>query len=477
MKRQPTLLESVIPIIGVFLLLGIGYGVFGLSTQGLLIVAAFVAALVARKVGYSWDEMFEGIKEKISSSLTSIFVMIAVGAVIGSWMASGTIPMMIYFGVKIITPKFLLATAFLVTVIVSTFTGTSFGSAGTVGVAIMGIAGALGVPLPAAAGAVVSGSVFGDKLSPLSDTTILAPAAAGADLYDHVKHMLYTTVPSALLALAVYLIAGFTTPASSITSPERVQLLLSQLDTLYAWNLLLLIPPAIIFYGAIRRRPTVPYMLLSSAVAGVLGIIFQGVTLKNTFTAIVSGFKISLVPAHGLDSAAIVKEIPTLLNRGGMQGMMGTVLLIICALTFAGILSKYGAMEVILDRLKKKIHSVGQLISTTVAATILMGLATGSSYMAILIPGELFKDLYKDKGLAPKNLSRTLEDSGTCVVPIIPWAIAGTYMAGTLGVPTLSYLPWAVLCYTGFIFAIIYGFTGFGIAKLNTATAGKTNQG
>lgn len=472
MKRQPTLLESLIPIIGVFLLLGIGYGVLGLSTHGLLIIAAFVAALVARRVGYSWNEMFDGIKEKISSSLTSIFVMIAVGAVIGSWMASGTIPMMIYFGVKIITPKFLLATAFLVTIIVSTFTGTSFGSAGTVGVAIMGIAGALGVPLPAAAGAVVSGAVFGDKLSPLSDTTILAPTAAGADLYDHIRHMLYTTIPSALLALAVYLIAGFTTPTSSITSPERVQLLLSQLETLYSWNFLLLIPPAIIIYGAIRRRPTVPYMLLSSTVAGALGMIFQGVTLKSTFSAIVDGFKISLIPAKGLESASIVKEIPTLLNRGGMRGMMSTVLLIICALSFAGILSKYGAMEIILDRLKRRIRTVGQLVSSTVASTILMSLATGSSYMAILIPGELFKDLYREKGLAPKNLSRTLEDSGTCVVPIVPWAIAGTYMAGTLGVPTLSYLPWAVLCYTGFLFAILYGFTGFGIAKLkNTASA------
>jgi len=332
------------------------------------------------------------------------------------------------------------------------------------------------VPLPMAAGAVVSGAVLGDKLSPLSDTTILAPTAAGADLYDHIKHMLYTTVPSAIIALVVYLIAGFLTPASSITSPERVQLLLTQLETLYSWNLLLLIPPAIIFYGAIRKRPTVPYMLLSSVVAGALGMVFQGVTLKSTFAAIVDGFKISLVPAHGLESAAILKEIPTLLNRGGMRGMMGTVLLIICAMSFAGILSKYGAMEVILEHLKKKIKSVGQLISSTVASTILMSLATGSSYMAILIPGELFKDLYKEKGLAPKNLSRTLEDSGTCVVPLIPWAIAGTYMAGTLGVPTLSYLPWAVLCYTGFIFAIIYGFTGFGIAKLKDTTPVKPDH-
>ncbi len=390
MKRQPTLIEAVIPIIGVFALLGIGYGVYGLSTHGLLVLAAFIAAVVAKRIGYTWDEMFDGIKEKISSSLTSIFVMISVGAVIGSWIVAGTIPMMIYFGIKIISPQYLLVTAFLVTAVVSTFTGTSFGSAGTIGVAIMGIAGALGTPLPAAAGAVIAGAVFGDKLSPFSDTTILAPTAAGADLYDHIKHMLYTTVPAAILAIVVYLVTGFATPASSMTSPERVTMLLSQLETMFNWNVFLLIPPVIIFYGAIRKRPTVPFMLLSAMVAGVLGIIFQGFSLKNAFTGIVKGFNVKLIQVAGFDNADVMKEVATLLNRGGMRGMMGTVLLIICALSFAGILSKYGAIEVILDRLRQKIRSVGHLISSTVASTILMSLATGSSYMAILIPGELF---------------------------------------------------------------------------------------
>ncbi|MDC7244627.1 MAG: Na+/H+ antiporter NhaC [Sphaerochaetaceae bacterium] len=464
--RKPTLMEAAIPIVAVFILLGIGYGVFGLSTHGLLVIAAFVAAIIAHRVGYNWDQMFEGIKEKISSSLTSIFVMIAVGAVIGSWIVAGTIPMLIYYGVKIISPKFLLVTAFLVTALVATFTGTSFGSAGTIGVAIMGIAAALGISLPAAAGAVIAGAVFGDKLSPFSDTTILAPTAAGSQLYDHIKHMLYTTVPASLLGIIIYLIVGFTTPTSSITSPEKVQLLLSQLSTLFNWNILLLLPPVIIFYGAFRKKPTVPYMLLSSVVAGILGMIFQKFSLKSAFTGIIKGFNVSLIPESSLPSGDIIKEISTLLNRGGMMGMMNTVLLIICALSFAGILSKYGAMEVILNSLKNKIKTVGQLVSSTVFATILMALATGSSYMAILIPGELFKDMYKEKGLAAKNLSRTLEDSGTCVVPIVPWSIAGTFMAGTLGVPTLSYLPWAVMCYTGFLFAILFGFTGFGIAKL-----------
>lgn len=470
MKRKPTLMESLIPIIAVFILLAFGYGYLKLPTQGLLIVAAFVAAVVAKRIGYTWDELMEGITQKVSSSMGSIFVMISVGVLIGAWMVSGTIPMMIYYGVKIINPKLLLVTAFFVTVVISTFTGTSFGSAGTIGVAIMGIAGALGVSLPAAAGAVIAGAVFGDKLSPFSDTTILAPTAAGCDIYDHIKHMMYTTIPGAILSIVVYLIAGLNTPAANITSPEKVQLLLGTLDKMYDWSILLLIPPVIIFYGAYKKKATVPFMLLSSVVASALGMTVQSFTLKDVFTAMVNGFKVSLIKVNGFDSTNVIKEISTLLNRGGMKGMMGTVLLILCAFCFAGILSKYGAMEVILDSLKKKIKSVANLVSTTVFSTILVALATGSSYLSIIIPGELFKDLYIEKGLHTKNLSRTLEDSGTCVVPIIPWSIAGTYMAGTLGVPTLEYLPWAVLCYTGFIFAIIYGMTGFGMAKIDNTT-------
>ena len=318
--RKPTLLEAVIPLIAVFILLGVGYGVFGLSTHGLLVIAAFVAAIIAHRVGYNWDQMFDGIKEKISSSLTSIFVMIAVGAVIGSWIVAGTIPMLIYYGIKIISPKFLLVTAFLVTALVATFTGTSFGSAGTIGVAIMGIAAALGISLPAAAGAVIAGAVFGDKLSPFSDTTILAPTAAGSELYEHIKHMLYTTVPASLLGIIVYLIVGFTTPTSAMTSPERVQQLLSQLTTLFNFNIFLLLPPVIIFYGAFRKKPTVPFMLLSSLVAGILGMIFQKFSLSNAFTGIIKGFNVSLIPEGSLPSDPILKEITTLLNRGGMMG-------------------------------------------------------------------------------------------------------------------------------------------------------------
>lgn len=469
-KRQPTFIEAVIPILAMILLLAVGYGYLKLPIHILLIIAAFIASIVAMRLGLTWDEMFDGISQKVTESLPSIFVMICVGALIGTWMVSGTIPMMIYYGIKIINPKFLLVTGFIVTAIISTFTGTSFGSAGTAGVAIIGVGIALGVPLAPVAGAVVAGSVFGDKLSPFSDTTILAPIAAGSELYEHIRHMMYTTGAASIVAIIVYLIVGIRTATTSASSPENVTIMLTTLDTMFKRNLLLFIPPIIIFYGAYKKKPTIPMMLLSSALAALMGIFLQGFTINDVFVSTLNGFNISMIDIAGFDTANVIPEINTLLNRGGMMSMMGTVLLILSSFTFAGIISKSGSMEVLLQSLMKYIKSTGDLILSTAISAILMALGTGSSYLAILIPGEMFKSLYTEKGLHPKNLSRTLEDAGTCVVPLIPWTIAGTYMATTLGVPTMEYLPWAVMCYMSVVFAVIFGYTDTFIAKLDEDT-------
>ncbi len=464
MTRKPTFVEALIPLLGMVVLLGIGYGKFGLPIQFLLIVAAFIASIIAMRCGYTWNDMIHGVAEKIQTSLPSLLVMVCVGAMIASWMVSGTIPMLIYYGIKIIDPQFLFVTAFFVTAVISTFTGTSFGSAGTAGVAIMGIAIALGVPLEIAAGAVISGAVFGDKLSPLSDTTMLAPIAAGSELYDHIKHMLYTTGAATVACIVVFTAVGMTMDVSKMTNPETVTAILQNLEQLYHFNLLLLLPPVLIFWGAYTKKPTIPMLLLASVIALLMGIFFQGFGLKTALQAFVNGFKVTMIP--GAADIKVVKPIITLLNRGGLMGMMSTVLLVFCAFGFAGIFSKAGCIEVVLERIIGAIKSVGQLITATVGSTLFMSIVTGSSYLAILIPGEMFRDLYKKFGLEPKNLSRTLEDAGTCAVPLVPWSVAGTYMAATLGVPTVSYLPWAVLCYSSMIFAIIYGYTGFGIAKI-----------
>ncbi len=464
MIRKPTFGEAVTPLVGMLLLLGLGYGKFGLPIQVLLILAAGIAAIIAGRVGLTWKEMLQGISDKINSSLPSLFVMVCVGAMIASWMVSGTIPMLIYYGIKIINPEYLFVTAFLVTAVISTFTGTSFGSAGTAGVAIMGIAIALGVPLPIAAGAVLSGAVFGDKLSPFSDTTILAPIAAGSELYDHIRHMLYTTGASTVVCLIVFTLVGKSLPVGSMSDANTVNSILGNLEALYKFNLLLLVPPVLVFWGAYTKKPTIPMLLLSAFVAIALGMYFQGFTLKVALNAFVKGFNVSMIP--GVANVKVVKAIATLLNRGGLMGMMSTVLLVFCAFAFAGIFSKAGCIEVILEKIVNAIKSVGGLIAATVASTLFMSIVTGSSYLAILIPGEMFQSLYKKFKLAPVNLSRTLEDAGTCAVPLVPWSVAGTYMAATLGVPTIEYMPWAILCYCSMIFALIFGVTGFGIKKV-----------
>lgn len=465
-KRMPTFAEAIIPIIAMLLILTIGKGVFGYSTEPLLILVACVAAFVAWRVGVTWDEMLDEISNKIAKGMPAILILITVGAMVGTWMAAGTIPLMIYYGVQIVNPKFLLVTAFLITAVVSVVTGTSWGSVATMGVALMGIASTLGVSLPATAGAVIAGSYFGDKMSPLSDTTNLAPIAAGSSLYEHIGHMFYTTVPATIVSLIVYAVAGMKTDVASSVNSETVTSMLSQLDAMFNWNILLLLPVIIVLAGSLLQQPTIPVMLLSTIVAGAEAMLFQGTTFGNVLTSTVSGYNVEMVTKAGYDPATATFEITKLLNRGGMNGIMSTTLLVFCAFCFAGIMSKAGCLDVVLQKILSVAKSTGALITATVGSCIVMALTTGNSYLSILIPGEMFKDAYKARGLAAKNLSRTLEDAGTVFVPLVPWSAAGAYMASTLGVPTLEYLPWAVLCYTGFIFAIIWGFTGFGIAKL-----------
>lgn len=465
-KRMPTILEALIPVVAMLLVLFIGKGVLGFSTEPLLIIVACVAAFIAWRVGCTWDDMLDEISQKIAKGMPAILILITVGAMVGTWMTSGTIPMMIYYGVQIVSPKWLLVTAFLITCLVSVATGTSWGSVATMGVALMGIASALGVNPAATAGAVIAGSYFGDKISPLSDTTNLAPLAAGSNLYEHIGHMFWTTVPATIVSLVVYAIVGLNANTAASATSEAVTNMMAQLDQMYDWNILILLPVILVLAGSLLKLPTIPVMILSTVVAGVEGIFMQGISLGNVLTSTVSGFNVTMITRPGFDAANAAFEVTKLLNRGGMNGIMSTTLLVFCAFCFAGIMSRAGCLEVVLKAILSVAKTTGSLVLATVISCITMALTTGNSYLSILIPGEMFRDAYKERGLHPKNLSRTLEDAGTVFVPLVPWSAAGAYMTATLGVETLDYLPWAILCYTGFIFAIIYGYTGIGIAKL-----------
>ncbi len=453
-KKQPSFLQSLTPLIAIAVFLGFGYGILRLNAEILLIAAATVAGFIALRLGYTYKEIENGILESMMKGMPAMLIVIVVGALIGSWIAAGTIPMLIYYGLKIIDPRFFLVTACVVSSIVSVVTGTSYGTVGTIGVAFIGIAHGLNIPLAQAAGAIVAGAYFGDKISPFSDTTNLAPIAARSNLFDHIKHMLWTTTPAWLLGLIVYFLLGIFSPTGGNVSMEKTDLIMRVIHTNFKFHWVLLLPPAITLYAAIRKKPVIPGMLFAAFVAVWLAIFMQGVDLQTAVKSMVTGY----------EAKTGETLVDTLLTRGGMVGMMHVTLIAFCAFAFGGIIQKAGMLDVLLERLLRVANTTGKLIASTVASGIATASMTGSSFLSILIPGELFAPAYKKNNLAAKNLSRTTEDSGTVIVPLIPWSIAGVFMSGTLGVETIEYAKWAVMCYTGFIFALIYGFTGFAIA-------------
>ncbi|MBP1019223.1 Na+/H+ antiporter NhaC [Serratia fonticola] len=465
-KKTLNLWLALLPIVAMLTLLIVGYGVWELRIEPLLLLSAAVAAGLALWQGYSWDDIINSIVSKLAKAMPVIMILICVGGLIGTWMISGTIPYMVYWGLKVISPQYILIAAFFLTSVISVCTGTSWGSAGTVGVALMGVAAGLDVSLAAAAGAVVSGAYFGDKISPLSDSTNFAAIVAETDLYAHIKHLMYTTLPSFVLAATVYLIVGHSSVVGTVATPQRVTDIIVGLESLYHFNLLLILPPVLVLWGAVTKRPVIPVMLAACVLAIGLAVVMQGFSLKQGLNALMDGFNLSMFAERGHDISGVIADVPRLLNRGGMFSMMSTILLVLCAFSFAGALTLTGALTVIINRLLKVVRTTGQLIAATVGTTILVTGATSDGKLALLIPAELYKDAYRRMGLDNTNLSRTIEDAGTVIEPLIPWTAAGVYMATTLGVNTLDLLPWAVQCYAAVFFALIYGFTGFGIARV-----------
>jgi len=451
--RKPSFGISLIPLLVMGLLLGVGYGFFRVRAEVLLIAAAAVAGLIGLWLGYSWKQMEQGIVESVRQALPAMLIVICVGFLISSWIASGTIPMLIWYGLKLISPDHFLITACLVCSVVSLFIGTSWGTVGTIGIAFIGIAQGLGIPLAPAAGAIITGAYFGDKLSPFSDTTNLAPIAAGSNLFDHIRHLLWTTVPAWLIGMVIYFFIGLGY-GDRVLPVDQINLILDNLSVNFTFSWWLFTPPVLILFFAVRKLPTIPGMIAATALAVVFAGTIQGMGFVDVFNALTNGYSIST----GFELT------DTLLNRGGMMSMMDVTLIAFCAFAFAGIVQATGMLQAILDKLLQFVSSVGMLITSSALGSAVIAFITGSSFLAILIPGELFAPAFRARKLAAKNLSRTTEDSGTVVVPLVPWSMAGIFMSATLGVPVLSYAPWSFMCYLGIVFAISYGFTGIAIA-------------
>lgn len=466
--KKPSLTQSVIVLLSLVFFVSIGYGVFQLELQVMLLCTAAFTAFMAMSLGMNWQTIERAISERIVKVMSAVYIMFTVGALIATFIFSGTIPMLIYYGLQIISPQFLIPCSFLICAILATATGTGWGSAGTAGIALIGIAMGLEIPLAPVAAAVVAGSTFGDKLSPLSDTTIMAALSAGTDLYAHVRSMLWTTVPAAIITITAYTVYGLRFGGDFVL-PENVASMLSCLDQIYSWNLLLLVPFVIILLGSLLKKPTLPVMYIAIAFALFLGVVIQGFTLKNGLTAFVSGFKITMVP--GIDAATANADVLTLIQRGGLTSMSNLILTIFCAYSFAGIAEEAGFMEKIIDSVIGKVKTRGATVTAGICTAIVLTIIGVSGYISLIMTGELFRKPYLKQRMDLCNLSRTCEDGGTMICSIVPFSTSGLFYAGALGVPVLSYLPWHFMAFICPVLAIIYGFTGIGIKMISQEEA------
>ncbi len=458
-KREATLFEALIPVLATILILMYTVlPVFGIEGEVHipLILGALIATIVAIwRLGYTWAEIEEGIVSTISGTMQAILILAIIGMIIGTWILGGIVPTLIYYGLQILSPGMFLVAACLLCSVVALATGSSWTTAGTVGIALMGVAAGLGVPAPMAAGAIISGAYFGDKMSPLSDTTNLAPAMAGANLFDHVRHMLYTTGTSLIIALIGFGILGSRFAGKEL-NVANINALLDLMRGNFNINPLLLIVPVLVIVMVAKRVPAIPGLFIGTLLGGAAAIIFQGASFASIMDAM----------QNGVVSETGNEILDALLTRGGYQSMMWTISLILAALTFGGILEKTGMLESIGKVVLRFANSTGSLVTATVLTSIITNIMAGDQYLSLVLPGKMYKDEFHKRGLAPRNLSRCLEDAGTLTSPLVPWNTCGATMQTYLGVSTIEYLPYCFLNLVNPIVSIVFGYTGITMMKL-----------
>lgn len=457
--RKPKVWEALIPVLALVAFLSTSILLFEASPHIPLIAATIVAALMALRLGYKWKDLEEGVVNTIKMSMQAILILMVIGMVIGAWILSGTVPALIYYGLQILSPAIFLTAACLICCVVSLATGSSWTTAGTVGVALIGVAQGLGIPLPMAAGAVISGAYFGDKMSPLSDTTNLAPAMAGANLFDHIKHMAFTTGPSLLIALVLYTVLGLRFAGKELDA-SSISVITDTLKATFNINPLLLIPPVIVIVLVVRKFPALPGLLVGAILGALFAAIFQsGVNLGGIIDNL----------HYGYASETGVEVVDELLSRGGLDSMMWTISLILCAMSFGGVMEKAGFLEVLAKKLLSFAKGTGGLVLATEVSCIFTNAVAGDQYLSLVLPGRMFKTAFDEAGLAPKNLSRCLEDAGTITSPFFVWNTCGAFMYGALGVHPAAYAIYAFLNWINPIVSIFYGFTGITMEKAKPA--------
>ena len=464
---------ALLPIIVLIVLLAYNVFLYGDNSLGganqlALLFAAATASFVGVKYGSSWKTILNGASKSISSTTPALIILLLIGSLAGTWLLSGIIPAMIYYGLQILNPKiFLFATA-IITAIVSLATGSSWSTIATIGIALLGIGQALGLPVGLTGGAIISGAYFGDKMSPLSDTTNLAPAMAGTDLFTHIRYMMYTTIPSFTITLIIFLVIGFSYTTSEA---QDINVLLSAISNSFNISGWLFLVPVLVIVLIIKKTPAIPALLAGTILGGIFAVIFQPevvMSITNAETLNFSSAYMAVINAMGSDIAITTDNemINNLLSTSGMAGMLNTIWLIICAMAFSGAMEAAGLLRRVAEPIIQYAESTGSLIATTVGTCVFFNITASDQYLSIVVPGRMFADTYKEKGLAPENLSRTLEDSGTVTSVLVPWNTCGATQSAVLGVATFAYLPFCFFNIISPLMTIAYGYFGIKIKKL-----------
>jgi len=467
--------EALIPVIALVGMLAYNVFIFGDDSlsgtnQFILLMGGAVAAIVGFRNKVSFSRMMEEVSENVKSTSSAIFILLMVGALAGTWLISGIIPTMIYYGLQILNPTIFLPACLIICAIISIATGSSWTTAATVGIALIGIAGALGIPLGMTAGAVLSGAYFGDKMSPMSDTTNLAPAMAGTDLFTHIKYMAYTTIPTFLVTLVAFIVIGLTL---NVSGDADTSVMLGDINKAFNISPWLFLVPVGVILLIVKKTPPLIALLAGTIFAAIFALIFQPEIVMNIAGAkelnFNSGYK-GLMTAITTDTSVATDnvDLADLFTSGGMAKMMGTIWLILCAMVFGGIMDAIGALAKISSFMLNLFDSVFGLFASTVFTCIGLNFTASDQYLAIVVPGKMYQKAFKEKGLAPENLSRTLEDSGTVTSVLVPWNTCGAYHSKVLGVSVGEYFIFAIFNWLSPFMTLIFAAFRIKIRQLAT---------
>ncbi|MDC7995460.1 Na+/H+ antiporter NhaC [Altibacter sp. HG106] len=475
-NEELNILEALVPVVALVAMLfynvfyAFGDDALSGSNQFILLLGAAVAALVGAFNEVSYKQMLSEVAENVRSTTGAILILLMVGALAGTWMISGIIPTMIYYGMQVLNPTIFLASCVIICAIISIATGSSWTTSATVGIALIGIADALGISLGMTAGAVLSGAYFGDKLSPMSDTTNLAPAMAGTDLFTHIRYMTFTTVPTIIITLIVFIIIGFGLEPEGAADTASI---LESIEASFYISPWLFVVPVIVILMIIRKTPPLIALLAGTLLGAAAAVIFQ----PEIVTTIGGGEQLDFVTGYkGIMNAITVdtavatdnEALSDLFSAGGMSGMLGTIWLIICAMVFGGVMDAIGALSRISKALLSLFHTTFGLFASTVASCLALNVTASDQYLAIVVPGKMYAKAYQEKGLAPENLSRTLEDSGTVTSVLVPWNTCGAYQSGVLGVPVVDYFAFAIFNWLSPFMTLLFAAFRIKIRELTT---------